>query len=37
MPTDTSRDYEFTDWRQVDQIAADVAARAAPPRACAIA
>jgi menaquinone-dependent protoporphyrinogen oxidase len=37
LSADTSRDYEFTDWMQVDEIAADVAARAAPQRACALA
>ena len=26
-PTDTRRDYEFTDWERIDQLAADFAAR----------
>ena len=26
-PTDTSRDYEYTDWAQVDRLAADMAGR----------
>ena len=37
VPTDTSRDHEFTDWRQVDDLAAEMRRRAEPGRACAIA
>lgn len=37
LAADGSRDYEFTDWRQVGAIADDIARRAAPRRACAIA
>ena len=36
-PIDISRDHEFTNWRQVDRIAADLVRRAAPPRACMLA
>ena len=37
VPVDLSRDHEFTNWRQVDRIAADLVRRAAPPRACMLA
>ena len=30
-PTDTSRDWEFTDWNAVDEFAAEIAARLAAP------
>lgn len=32
LPTDTSRDHEFTDWAQVDAFAGDLAATIAPRR-----
>lgn len=32
-PTDSTRDHEFTDWAQVDSIAADLASRVAPAHA----
>ena len=31
-PTDTSRDYEFTDWSTLDRFITDVALAAAPSR-----